>query len=280
MIGRTRAAAVVLLTTLAAASPLAAQGSYFSSDNLGYSGSVSCYSNYQLALSHVSDCGVGAIAQRDLALYFVDGNAAFAGATQPAREAVFLTNWYSNNGNNPNNTNNGFVQMYDNDAGSVTSMSMGWNDSMTMFTLAASGANTQPGCASLPPQDCGRLWNTGTQANGGTFLSWNVQATFAGFAQATFNTATGVYESVSEPLTVAGSLTALFFDMTSGRYYELDASINDNSWAVDNGFGTNTSAGAAQPVTATPEPASVALMATGLIGIGGVSLRRRRKQQA
>jgi len=279
MIGRIRAAAVAVVTLLAAAGPLAAQGSYFASDNLGYAGTVSCYTSQLVALSHVANCGLGTIAQRDLGLYFIDGNAAFANRG-PANEAIFLTNWYSNNGYNPNNTNVGFVQMYDNDAGSVTSMSMGWDNSMTMFTLAASGANTVPGCGSLPPQDCGRLWDTGSMANGGTFLSWNVQATFTGFTQATLNAATGVYESSSEPLTVTGSLSALFLDMTTGRYYELNAAISDDSWAVANGFGTNTVAGAAQPVTATPEPASLALMATGLIGVGGISMRRRRKQHA
>jgi MYXO-CTERM domain-containing protein len=30
-------------------------------------------------------------------------------------------------------------------------------------------------------------------------------------------------------------------------------------------------------VTATPEPASLTLMATGFLGLGGVAVRRRRK---
>jgi hypothetical protein len=267
---------VVATLSLAAVRPAAAQG-YFSSDNLGLKTSVTCYTSLAAALSHsVFNCGTSSTLQRDFAMYFVDGNLTF-GQGDPV-QALFLTNWYSNLGNNPSNTNVGFVQMYDDDGGSVTSMSTGWDDSRTIFTLAASGGNTIAGCGSIPPQDCGRLWNGSTSANGGSFITWNVNAVFSGFTEATFNSATQVFESASEPVGVSGTVSGIFQDYTTGLYYQLSGELNSNSWAVDHGFGTNTVAGAA--ITATPEPASMALLATGLLGLGGFSLRRRRKQTA
>jgi hypothetical protein len=264
-------AATFLALSLAAASPLAAQG-YFASDNLAYRGTVSCYLSYTAAFNHTSpDCGVGDTEQRDLAMYFVDGNAAFSAAAP--NQAIFLTNNYSNTGNNPSNQTRGYVQMYDNDGTSVTSMDMQWDDSQTMFTLAATGANAVLGCS--PPQDCAALWNLYGAIDGGIFLNWSVNAIFTGFTQATFNDATSVFESASEPMTVTGHVSGLFWDVVNQRYYNLDAELNADSWAVANGYATNTRVGAA--VTATPEPATLALLATGFIAVAAFARRRRRE---
>jgi hypothetical protein len=111
-------------------------------------------------------------------------------------------------------------------------------------------------------------------ANGGSFLSWSIDAYFSGFTEATYDAGTGVYASQSDPMTVTGTLNGIFADATTGQYYVFNATLNNNSWAVDNGYATATVAGGA--ITATPEPASFVLLATGLLGIGGFGYRKRR----
>jgi hypothetical protein len=64
-----------------------------------------------------------------------------------------------------------------------------------------------------------------------------------------------------------------FFAFTNGTTAYDGPALNR---PTNPGFeGTATAA-----VTATPEPASIALMATGLVGLGGISLKRRRNKKA
>lgn len=261
---------IALSAALLTASTASAQSGYLPAENLGYTGTVTCYTTLSDALGGVGATCSAAIPQRDLTLYFVQNNAAFAGSGYPPSEAIFLTNWYAGSGSNPNNTNVGFMQMYDLDAGSVSSMSMTWNSSLTDFHLKASGGPTITGCSTIPPQDCGRLWNGATSANGGSYHWWDVNVMFAGFAPATYNATTGVYESVSEPVSVSGTIKGIFADATTGRFYRLDATVNNTSWAASSGLATTTDAGGV-----VPEPSTILLVASGLAAVGVVVRRKR-----
>jgi hypothetical protein len=45
---------------------------------------------------------------------------------------------------NPNNSNNGFVQIADDDGSSITSLLMGWDSTLTQFSVSAEGQNAGP----------------------------------------------------------------------------------------------------------------------------------------
>src|SRR3546814_13657556 len=90
---------------------------------------------------------------------------------------IFLTNWYDSlitpgsGFGNPNNTNTGFVQLYDSDGSTRSSVSGGWTDgTYTRFSINVEGANA--GAA-----DTARLWPApviggAAETSKGTFLSY------------------------------------------------------------------------------------------------------------
>jgi len=254
-----------------------AQSGFLQDYGLSYgNGMLSAYSSYADALQNANPLYSSAFPTRDLALY-MGMNTPYYGGSQ-SYFGYMLTNWFTGSPN-PNNTNVGFWQVYDTDGGSISSMNMFWaNPSMTVFQLMASGGPTIQGCSTIPPQDCGRLWNGVSSANGGVFLDWSINLSASFGSSAVWNVSSGLFESILRPNSVSGQMAGIFYDPNAGLYYQASVEIGQDSWAYDQGLITDDVLYGASLVV--PEPATMILLATGLLGMffaSAVSFLRRRK---
>jgi hypothetical protein len=204
---------------------------------------------------------------------------------------AFLTAWYftpqdvltndPNAGNgvgNPNNTNTGFVQMFDLDGSSVDSLDIGWENNNTEFSVEASGTNAGS-------SEAARLWPApelgGDGAiTSGEFLEYDLDFT-AIFNSPVSSPGSGTSTS-SLPDDVMGSFTGIFentntLDPSLNGFYTIDFSFQNESFALQNDavaqFRPNTDV---VSQFAVPLPGSVVLFGTGLVVAGlGAAARFR-----
>lgn len=280
------------LPTASHASPF-----YVTSESFNYSGTINRYSTLSDALNDQNSVGgpysIATASNgdrntlnnaRDGSVYLTSGTPGFVDTS------VFMTSWYFTtmpaNGagwGNPNNTNTGFVQLYDTDNSTISNISGGWDDdSYTNFSFSADGDNA------TNAEDYARLWAPPVVGGAGsitrgTFLTYHLDMQFELPSAATLDVLIpGWYGSVARPTSVTGSFTGIFQNTGTqsdlNGFYVFDLSMSLGTWAEasaavypDGSTQYSPANGFAAP--AVPVPATVLLLLSGLLSVG---LTRRR----
>lgn len=177
---------------------------------------------------------------------------------------------------NPNNTNTGFFQLYDEGSASVTLMDGSWTSlgaGSSTFHVDARWENHEP---------FARLWPApligGAGAlSSGKFIEANLDYTASGMT-AVWNGALGMYESFDHPVTVSGTMTGIFqntntSDPAYNGFYVFTMNLNSDSWAYAQGDAALNGDFSDSYFAAVPEPGTFAVLA-----LAGLAALRRRKK--
>ncbi len=295
---KNQVAAMGLVAMMAFGTPLIAEAASINFENYNYTGTTTTYTTLSDAQNGTSSTGSYTIQTRSNGANSTLTNArdAYIYANTSTNTFLFGTAWYFNpqefigNGygfGNPNNSNNGFIQLYDNNASSLSSFSMGWDPTLTQFSVNASGANA--GAA-----ESARFWpapNPGGASgiSAGTFVAFDYKLI------ATFATAAPSGSKVGEtPNNVTGFFSAIFqntgTDPSFNQFYVISLLFNSGSAAELNNYAatyagyTNFSETVAETtfISPVPLPAALPLFASGLgmLALLGIGRRKKRKTAA
>lgn len=266
----------------------------FSTDKLGYTGTVSRFNSLSDAQNDINSVGVFNLQQRDFSTYFVNNRPDF-----DTNYTFLLTAWYyttSDNTNgkpkgdptgdryysgwgNPSNTDNSFFQIGDTGSVTVDNTSGNWTSSAyDTFKVHVDGHNA------TYANSYARLWNAGDPDVGGegtqgTFYSYSLDATATGL--------NGVYSgggnvtATNQPSHITGSATAIFKNLSttspvSNGWYRAELTFNDTNWAYANQSDLNGPFNASTfSAGVVPEPTTMAVL-----GVGALALLRKRSKRS
>lgn len=268
--------AATTLLTLTAGVALAADGGLVSTDRFGYEGTITRYGSLIDAQSNSNSIETLNIMNRDLSLYVANND-----STEADFNYMGGSWWYTTDasgtagfGNTTGNTGAGFMQLYDDDASTDTSVSMDFNTfngtHYTQFDMSVEGVGA--GAA-----DAARLSAYDNLNDGGIWHRYAMNISATGLEGVM--TAPGIIESTNEPVGVSGTITAIFEiteNQTNGDsigFYAVNFTLNMDNWAFanrDNLTGDYPYATSVFRVVPTPGSAGVLAM-TGLF-----AARRRR----
>jgi hypothetical protein len=233
------AIAFVLIQSVGGAIP-ESPAFFASTERVGYTGTISVYNSLKDAQERRNPRHANIpVPQRDLVIYVVRNRPTFYNDFNS-----ILTLWYANDENNPNNVNEGFVQMYDSNADNWKNHLGIWRQDLDTYVLSVKGEN-----ASYPvgeaAGDFARLWNagagrTGSEGTKGTFITYHYELVATGLRAADPDK-DGFYENTRNATSYSGFFRGIFRNESerfpeSNGYYVFDLQFNNVSWTVKNGF--------------------------------------------
>lgn len=241
------AATAVAAAVITGPASAAAIGGVFSTDRLGYTGTVVRYATLSDAqtgtnaldtITIAEDVGDNSFEHRDASFYVVNN----AGAYDTDYNILTGSWWYSitsgaGNGNINGNTGIGFMQLYDDNGSTDTSISMDFSNFdgtyWTDFTLNAAGANA------TPADDYARLSAYDNVQDAGTYLEYALGITVSGLE----GVQTGSeIKAENHPTSVTGTFSGIF-ERAAGDdgdgdanlgFYTIDLDFDMENWAFAN----------------------------------------------
>jgi len=288
----TTALALGAAMTLAAPAVLAAPFGLIDTERFGYDGTVVRYDTEADARDGVNAVDTIQVSDRDLLLSI--GNTPGVDIGVPDQNIIMGPWWHTTDefygpgqgragwGNTRGNTGVGFMQLFDGDSSTDTSVQMAFGNfdgtHYTEFTLSLEGENT------TRADDFSRFSAIDNVNDAGSYLDYALQLTATGL-EGTEVVIDGenVVEATNQPTGVTGSFTGLFHlteNQTSPAnqgFYTIDLTLDMDNWAyenradltpqvsVDGGntFFDGSFADSRFVARAVPEPGTLGLMAAG-----------------
>lgn len=256
-------------------------------DRFGYSGTITRYDTLEDAQAGTDEVDQITVGDRDLSLFIrkddpsgSDFNAAL-GSWWYTTDSQGRAGW----GNTRGNTGVGFMQLYDSDASTDTSLDMSFDNFdgtyYRDFTLSMTGENAGA-------DDFARLSAIDNVNDAGEYKEYSINLTATGL-QGEDSDNDGLVEALNtQPTGVTGSMTGIF-QLTENEtsaanqgFYTYDFTLSMTNWAWENRDDLMTQDDNGNPIEDTfapsnfvapaaaqvPLPATLALLGIGLLGVG------------
>jgi MYXO-CTERM domain-containing protein len=283
------AAAIAATSGIASAAP-----GVIDTERFGYAGEVTRHATLADAQAGANVQDTISVVDRDLSLFFANGDTSVPDAN------IALGSWWhtldenfgpgqgrAGWGNTTGNTGVGYMQLFDNDGSTDSSVDMQFtNFDGTFyrdFTLNASGSNAGA-------SDFSRFSAIDNVNDGGIWHTWNINLTATGLEGVSLSPTDSIIEATNQPTGVSGSITGIF-EITENDtspanqgFYAVSLDLNMINWAWDNRAsltpqvsqdgGDSFFDGTFQDsfFRTVPTPG-----AAGLLGIAGIAATRRRR---